>query len=207
MTVVDVYNISREKITELSLSDEVFGVEIKPHVLHQVVVSQMAGRRSGTAASKTRSMVSCSGKKLYRQKGTGRARAGGANSPTRRGGGVAFGPQPRSYETTIPKKVRKSALRIALTDKLRNKKLVVVDQFDLPESKTKKFADILKKFEISKVLIVTDGHRDNLDLASRNIPSVKVMRSEGVNVYDLLKYDSVMLEQPAIVKIQEALVP
>ncbi|NCO59852.1 MAG: 50S ribosomal protein L4 [Deltaproteobacteria bacterium CG_4_8_14_3_um_filter_51_11] len=207
MSVVDVYNISREKISELNLNDEVFGVEIKPHVLHQVVVSQMAARRSGTAATKTRSMVICSGKKLYKQKGTGRARAGGANSPTRRGGGIAFGPQPRSYAISIPKKVRKSALRIALTDKLRNNKLVVVDQFDIPERKTKKFAEILKRFEISKALIVTDIHRDNLDLASRNIAGIKVMRSEGINVYDLLKYDSVMLEQPAIVRIQEALVP
>jgi len=207
MSVVDVYNISREKISELNLNDEVFGVEIKPHVLHQVVVSQMAARRSGTAATKTRSMVICSGKKLYKQKGTGRARAGGANSPTRRGGGIAFGPQPRSYAISIPKKVRKSALRIALTDKLRNNKLVVVDQFDIPERKTKKFAEILKRFEISKALIVTDIHRDNLDLASRNIVGIKVMRSEGINVYDLLKYDSVMLEQPAIVRIQEALVP
>lgn len=207
MSVVDVYNISREKISELDLNDEVFGVEIKPHVLHQVVVGQMAARRAGTAATKTRSMVSCSGKKLYKQKGTGRARAGGANSPTRRGGGIAFGPQPRSYAISVPKKVRKSALRIALTDKLRNNKLVVVDQFDIPERKTKKFAEILKKFEISKTLIVTDIHRDNLDLASRNIAGVKVLRSEGINVYDLLKYESVMLEQPAIVKIQEALVP
>ncbi len=207
MTVVDVYNISREKITELNLNDEVFDVEVKPYILHQVAVSQMNGRRSGTAAAKTRSMVSCSGKKLYKQKGTGRARAGGANSPTRRGGGVAFGPIPRSYATKVPKKVRKSALRIALTDKLKNNKLVVVDHFDLPERKTRKFADILKKFEIGKALIVTDGQRDNLDLASRNMPLIKVMRSEGVNVYDLLKYDSVMLEQPAIVKIQEALVP
>lgn len=207
MSVVDVYNISREKISELDLNAEVFGVEIKPHILHQVVVSQMAARRSGTAATKTRSMVTCSGRKLYKQKGTGRARAGGANSPTRRGGGIAFGPQPRSYAISVPKKVRKSALRIALTDKLQNNKLVVVDHFDIPERKTKKFAEILKKFEVSKALIVTDIHRDNLDLASRNIAGVKVLRSEGINVYDLLKYDSVMLEQPAIVKIQEALVP
>jgi large subunit ribosomal protein L4 len=207
MTVVDVYNLAREKISELDLRDEIFGVEMRPHVLHQVVVSQLAARRSGTAATKTRSMVSCSGKKLYRQKGTGRARAGGANSPTRRGGGVAFGPMPRSYATKVPKKVRKSALRIALSDKLKNNKLVVVDYFNLPEIKTKSFANILKKFDINKTLIITDGERNNLDLASRNLPWVKVMKSEGINVYDLLKYDSVMLEQPAIAKIQEALVP
>lgn len=207
MTVVDVYNLAREKISELDLRDEIFGVEMRPHILHQVVVSQLAARRSGTAATKTRSMVSCSGKKLYRQKGTGRARAGGANSPTRRGGGVAFGPMPRSYATKVPKKVRKSALRIALSDKLKNNKLVVVDYFNLPEIKTKSFANILKKFDINKTLIITDGERNNLDLASRNLPWVKVMKSEGINVYDLLKYDSVMLEQPAIAKIQEALVP
>ena len=207
MTVVDVYNLAREKISEMDLREEVFGVEIKPFIPHQVVVSQLASRRSGTASTKTRSMVSCSGKKLYRQKGTGRARAGGANSPTRRGGGIAFGPMPRSYAVKVPKKVRKAGLRIALSDKVRNNKLIVVDRFDLPDAKTKKFAEILKRFEIVKALIVTDGSRDNLDLASRNIPSVKVMNREGINVYDLLKYDAVMLEQPAVLKIQEALVP
>ncbi|MBW1680557.1 MAG: 50S ribosomal protein L4 [Deltaproteobacteria bacterium] len=206
MTVLDVYNLQREKTAEVELDDRIFGVQVKKHVLHQVIVSQRNKRRAGTSAVKTRSQVRSSGTKLWRQKGTGRARVGTPASPTRRGGGVAFGPVPRDYSTKVSKKVRKAAVRMALTDKVRNNQLVVIDRFDLPDHKTKGFVQVMNNFDFHKVLIVTSDANENLDRSSRNVPWVKVMRCEGLNVYDILKYDYLCLEQPTIEKIQEALV-
>ncbi|MBW1850748.1 MAG: 50S ribosomal protein L4 [Deltaproteobacteria bacterium] len=205
MTVVGVYNLQREKTSELELKDNIFAVPIKKHVLHQVVVSQASNHRSGTAAAKSRSEIRCSGSKLYRQKGTGRARAGSASSPTRRGGGVAFGPVPRKYVHKVPKKVKKAALRMALTDKVLTDQLIVVEDFNLPEIKTKSFVGIMKNFDVDKALIVTFDKIENLEKSSRNVSKVKVMRYQGINVYDILKYDHLFLEQSAIGKIQEAL--
>jgi large subunit ribosomal protein L4 len=205
MTVVDVYNLQKEKITEMELKDAIFSVPIKKHVLHQVVVSQNANRRSGTAATKNRSDVKSSKAKLYRQKGTGRARAGSASSPTRRGGGVAFGPSPRNYSQKVPKKVKKAALRMALTDKVQTDQLFVIDDFSLPEIKTKHFVGIMNDFDVDKALIVTHDKMENLEKSSRNVQRVKVMRYQGINVYDILKYDHLFLEQSAVDKIQEAL--
>lgn len=204
MTVVDVYNLQKEKIAELELRDDVFDVPIKKHVLHQVAVGQLAGHRAGTVATKTRSEVKTSGRKLWRQKGTGRARVGSAASPTRRGGGVAFGPSPRRYVVKVPKKVRKSALRMALTDKVKSNQLIVVDGLELPEIKTKSFVETMKHFEVRKALIVTEAKRTNLEKSSRNVPWVKVMRYEGLNVYDILRHDHLFLEQSAIGRIEEA---
>ena len=205
MSVVDVYNLQKEKITEMELKDDIFGVPIKKHVLHQVVVSQNASRRSGSAATKSRSDVKGSKAKLYRQKGTGRARAGSASSPTRRGGGVAFGPSPRNYTYKVPKKVKKAALRMALTDKAQTDQLFVIDNFSLPEIKTKHFVGIMNNFDVDKALIVTLDKMENLEKSSRNVQRVKVMRYQGINVYDILKYDHLFLEQSAVDKIQEAL--
>ncbi|MEJ2588825.1 MAG: 50S ribosomal protein L4 [Deltaproteobacteria bacterium] len=205
MTRLDVYNIEKEKVAEIELAPRVFDVPIKSHVLHQVVVSQLANRRSGTAFTKGRSEVKASGAKLWRQKGTGRARVGSNSSPTRKGGGVAFGPKPRKYTQHIPKKVRKAALCMALTDKVRENQLIVVDDFTLPEIKTKRFAQTLERFDVNKALIVTHDKSVNLEKSSRNVPRVKVMRHEGLNVYDVLKYDHLFLEKPAIEKIEEAL--
>lgn len=205
MTRLDVYNIEKEKVSEIELAPQVFDVPIKGHVLHQVVVGQLANRRSGTASTKGRSEVKSSGTKLWRQKGTGRARVGANSSPTRRGGGIAFGPKPRKYAKRIPKKVRKAALCMALTDKVRENQLIVVDDFTLPEIKTKRFAQTLERFDVSKALIVTHEKSINLEKSSRNVPRVKVMRHEGLNVYDVLKYDHLFLEKPAIEKIEEAL--
>ena len=205
MTVVDVYNLQKEKVSEVELKEEVFSVPIKKHVLHQVVVAQLAGRRSGTAAVKNRAAVKCSGAKLWRQKGTGRARVGGGSSPTRKGGGVAFGPSPRKYDHKVPKKVKKAALRMALSDKVLCDQLIVIDDFTLPEIKTKRFVEAMNHFDIRKALIVTLGKSENLEKSSKNVPTVKVMRYEGLNVYDVLKYDSLFLERVAIEKIQEAL--
>ncbi len=205
MTVLDVYNLQKEKVSEVELKEEVFSVPIKKHVLHQVVVAQLAGRRLGTAAVKNRSAVKCSSAKLWRQKGTGRARVGSGASPTRKGGGVAFGPSPRKYDQKVSKKVRKAALRMALSDKVLSDQLFVIDDFALPEIKTKRFVEAMNQFEVRKALIVTHGKSENLEKSSKNVPKIKVMRYEGLNVYDLLKYDSLFLERVAIEKIEEAL--
>jgi len=205
MTVLDVYNLKKEKVSEVELREDVFSVPIKKHVLHQVVVAQLAGRRSGTAAAKNRAAVKASGAKLWRQKGTGRARAGKASSPTRRGGGVAFGPSPRKYDQKVPKKVKKAALRMALSDKVLSEQLFVIDDFALPEIKTKRFVEVINQFDVRKALIVTHDKSENLEKSSKNVQKVKVMRHEGLNVYDVLKYDHLFLERVAVEKIEEAL--
>jgi large subunit ribosomal protein L4 len=206
MAVIDVYNLKREKTSQVELREDIFGVLVNRHVLHQVVVSQLAHRRTGTASTKTRSEVSRSGRKLYRQKGTGRARVGPASSPTRRGGGVIFGPSPRSYVKKIPKKLKKMALKMALTDKFQGERLVVLNDFSLPDWKTKKFVQIMGEFDVRKALIVTEGKNTNLEISSRNVAWVKVMRYEGINVYDILNHEHLFLVQSAIPKIEEALV-
>jgi len=206
MALVDVYNLKKEKISEIELNDEVFNVPIKKHVLHQVVISQMSNRRSGTASTKNRSEVKYSGAKLWRQKGTGRARVGSASTPGRRGGGAAFGPVPRKYVNKVPKKVRKAALCMALTDKVQSKHLIVVDKFELPEIKTKGFVGVMKDFSVNKALIVTQDKQANLEKSSNNVPWVKVLRYEGLNAYDILKYENLFLEQSAIENLEEALV-
>lgn len=205
MATIDVYNMEGEKTSQVELDEDVFNVEVKPHLLHQVVVSQLLKRRSGTATVKGRSDVKASGSKLWRQKGTGRARVGSAASPTRRGGGVAFGPVPRKYERKVSKKVRKAALRMALSDKFRSDRLVVLDGFELPEIKTKAFVNVMKNFEADKALIVTMGKNETLEKSARNVPRVKVLRCEGLNVYDVLNHEHLFLVENAIGTIQEAL--
>jgi len=204
MTVVDVYNLKKEKVSDVELKEEFFNVPIKKHVLHEVVINQLSSYRRGTAAAKSRSEVKCSGKKLYRQKGTGRARVGSGASPTRRGGGVTFGPVPRKYINKVPKKIKKAALCMALTGKMKAGQLIVVDDFDLPEIKTKNFVKLMKNFDVNKALIVTQDKVEKLEKSSKNVPWVKVMRYQGLNVYDILKYDYLFLEQSALGKIQEA---
>jgi large subunit ribosomal protein L4 len=206
MAVVDVYNLQREKSSQMELRDDVFAVPVKKHVLHQVIVSQLLNRRAGTAAAKGRSQVNRSGRKLWRQKGTGRARAGDAASPTRRGGGVAFGPAPREYSRKIPKRLGKIATCMALADKLRGEKLVVLNHFNLSEMKTKSFVAVMKAFEVRKALIVTEAKNERLEKCSMNVPGVKVMRYEALNPYDILNHDHLFLVQAAIPKIEEALV-
>jgi large subunit ribosomal protein L4 len=206
MTIMDVFNLRNEKVSEVEIKDSVFDVPVKRHVLHQVVVSQMTNRRRGSAATKNRSAVRSSGKKLYRQKGTGRARVGDAASPTRRGGGVAFGPAPRNYVFKVPKKIKKSALCMALTDKLQTEQLIIVDDLSLPEIKTKRFVEVIKAFDVRKALIVTEKKSENLEKSSKNVQGVKVLRHEGINVYDVLRYDHLIFERAAIGKVEEVLV-
>ncbi|MCD6560302.1 MAG: 50S ribosomal protein L4 [Deltaproteobacteria bacterium] len=205
MTVVDVYNLQKEKISELELESRIFDVPVKQHVLHQVIISQLSSHRSGSPSARTRSEVKASGRKLWRQKGTGRARVGSSSSPTRRGGGVAFGPIPQKRVRKVPKKVKKAALCMALTDKVKTGQLYVIDSLDLPEVKTKKFVGVMKIFDVHKALLVTQDKAENLGKSSKNVPWVKVMRYEGLNVYDILKYKHLFIEQSAISKIGEAL--
>ena len=206
MTMIDVYNLNAEKTTEIELNEKIFGVPVRKDILHQVVVSQLNKRRAGTTAVKTRSEVNGSRSKLWRQKGTGRARVGTAMSPTRRGGGVAFGPVPRSYANKVPKKIRKAAIAMALSDKYNSKQLIVVDDFNLPVVKTKDFVKVMSNFEIKKALIVTEDKNENLEKSSKNVPGIKVIRHEGINVYDILNHDHLFLVKPSIEKIEEALI-
>jgi large subunit ribosomal protein L4 len=205
MPTVDVYNIERAVIGQLELSDSVFAVPVKPHVMHEVVLYQLAKRRAGTAKTKGRSEVAGGGKKPWRQKGTGRARAGTSRSPIWRGGGTIHGPQPRSYDMRVPKKVRRLALKMALTQKLLDRELTVLDTLQLERIKTKDFVTVLERFELGKTLIVLARSDEMVEKSARNIPNVKILRSEGLNVYDLLDYHKVLLTQESIGKIEETL--
>jgi large subunit ribosomal protein L4 len=190
----------------MELREDVFNIPIKQHILHQVVVSQLHNRRSGCASTKNRSQVTGSGTKLRRQKGTGRARVGTASSPTRKGGGVAFGPSPRKYTKKVPKKIKRAALCMALTDKYMNGRLVVLNDFNLPEIKTKHFVKVMVQFDVRKALIVTEDKNEILEKSSHNVPWVKILRVQGLNVYDILNSESLFLLKPAIEKIEEAMI-
>ena len=202
MAVVDVINRKGEKVSQVELSDEIFNVTVKPSVLHEVVTMQLASRRAGSASVKRRGDVKGSTKKLFRQKGTGRARRGSIKSPLLRGGGVVFGPSPKSYAYKVPKKVRRLALKMALSSKLQENELTVVDQLELERIKTKDFAEVIRTLEKNDVLLVTEAADEKLVLSSRNLPNVKVIKVDGLNVYDILKYKDVILLEPAVKAIE-----
>jgi large subunit ribosomal protein L4 len=202
MAAVDVLNSEGEKVSETQLPDAIFSVPVKASVLHDVVRSQLASRREGTAASKTRGMVKGSTRKLFRQKGTGNARAGSIKSPLRKGGGIIFGPSPRSYAYKVPKKVRKLALKMALSSKWEDRHLFVIDDFNLEQVKTKKLASVLGALKLDDLLIVSDAQDTHLELSSRNIPDVKVIKTAGLNVYDILKYKHLLLVESSIQNIK-----
>ena len=202
MAVVEVHNIEGKPVAQMELPDEVFNVPVKSHVLHDVVTMQLANRRSANPKVKHRGDVAGSTRKLYKQKGTGRARRGDIKSPLLRGGGVIFGPDGRSYAYRLPKKVRQLALRMALSSKLQENALVVLDRFDLAEIKTKAFVAAMQALQLKSALIVTETKNDTLERSSRNVPAIKVLRSEGLNVYDILKYDTLVLLQPAVKTIE-----
>jgi large subunit ribosomal protein L4 len=205
MSVLNVYDIEKNKVAELEVNDLVFGAPINENVLYEVVRMQMAARRSGTASTKGRSEVSGGGRKPWRQKGTGRARAGTIRSPLWRGGGIVFGPTPRSYSFKPPKKVRKAALISALSLKVKEDKILILKDFPMEEIKTKKFKEVLDRFELKKALFVIGEENPILEKSSRNIKDVKMMRSEGINVYDLLKFDYLVLLEQSVKKIEGAL--
>ena len=202
MPVLDVQNVKGKQISQVELADDIFSVPVKSSVLHEVVTMQLANRRAGTAAVKHRSDIRGSGRKLYRQKGTGRARRGDIKSPLLRGGGVVFGPDSRNYKYQVPKKVKKLALKMALSSKLSAKEVVVLDRFDLEEIKTREFVGTLDTLKLKSALIVIDKKNENLEMSSRNVRGVKVLRSEGLNVYDILKYRTLVLLEPAVKNIE-----
>ena len=205
MALADVFDIEKKKVAQVELNDAVFGAEVNEATIYDVVKMQLASRRSGTSATKGRSDVRGGGKKPWRQKGTGRARSGTSRSPIWRGGGIVFGPQPRDYSYSVPKKVRKNALISALSMKVKEEKMTILRDFPMEKISTKAFQKVVELFGMKKALFIVD--QDNLTLmkSSRNIKSVKMIRSEGINVYDLLKYEHLVLLEPSIKKIEGAL--
>lgn len=203
MPKVAVYNMNREQVGEVDLSDQLFAAPVRPDLMHQVVRMYLAGQRQGTHDTKVRSEVRGGGRKPWKQKGTGRARQGSIRSPQWKGGGVVFGPTPRSHKFRVPRKVRRAALYSALTTKVDDGKLLVLDKFELPEAKTKHVVALLKRFDLNKVLIVDAQPQDSASRSARNLQGVKYVGANGVNVYDLLRYETLVLTQDAIAKVQE----
>ncbi len=190
---------------EPELPEAIFGAPVRPHLLHQTVVMQLNNRRAGTASTKTRGKVQGSGRKPWRQKGSGRARAGSVRSPIWVGGGTVFGPLPRDYSYRIPKSARRQALRSALSLKSQEGKVVVVEPLDFSEIKTRAMAEAVAALDLESALIVIAERDDRIELSARNLPYVKVLRAEGLNVYDLLRFEHLVLTQDALKKIEERL--
>ena len=205
MTTLAVYNANKEKVGEIDLNDSVFAVPVKAGLIQEVIRWQMANRRQGTACTKTRAEVSGTGRKPFRQKGTGRARAGSNTSPLWRRGGTVFGPKPRDYSYNLPKKVRKLGLKMALSSKVQGAHFWVVNDFGVDEMKTKKVKELLDRFGVEKVVFITAQKDPVLEKASSNIPYVKVLRHEGVNVYDIIRYDDVMIDESAVTLLEKRL--
>ena len=203
MANVSVYNIEGKEVGSIELNDAVFGVEINEHLVHMAVVNQLANNRQGTQKAKTRSEVSGGGRKPWRQKGTGHARQGSTRAPQWTGGGIVFAPKPRDYSFKMNKKEKKLALLSALTSKVADNKIVVLDEFKLDEIKTKKFAEVMNNLKVSKALVVLEGENKNVVLSGRNIPTVKVSATNEINTYDVLKYDTLVVTKAAVEKLQE----
>ena len=203
MANVSVYNIEGNQVGEIELNDAVFGVEINEHLLHMAVVNHLAAKRQGTQSAKTRSEVRGGGKKPWRQKGTGHARQGSTRAPQWTGGGVVFAPKPRDYSFKLNKKERRLALKSALTSIVVENKIIVLDAFNMDEIKTKKFKAVMDALKVSKALVVVDGDNTNVVLSARNIPEVKTASTNTINVYDILKYDTLVVTQDAVATIQE----
>ena len=190
-------------IIQPQLKEEIFGVKPRPHLLHQTVVMQLNNRRAGTAATKSKGFVRGGGKKPWRQKGTGRARAGSIRSPLWVGGGTIFGPQPRDYSFRMPRRARKAALLAALSQKNRDGKIIVIDKLELEEAKTKLMVKALTELKVISALIVIPQPDQKIERSSRNIPALKVLRVEGLNVYDLLRYEHLILTEGALKLLEE----
>lgn len=203
MATVAVYNIEGKEVDKLELNDNVFGVEINENLVHKAVVSQLANSRQGTQSAKTRSEVSGGGKKPWRQKGTGHARQGSTRAPQWTGGGVVFAPKPRDYSVKMNKREKQIAIKSALTSKVQDDKFVVVDEFNLDEIKTSKFVEILNNLKAPKALVVTKDKDEKVVFSARNIPTVKTTISSTINVYDILKYDTIVIAKDAVAAIEE----
>ncbi|MBO4853196.1 MAG: 50S ribosomal protein L4 [Schwartzia sp.] len=206
MPTVAVYNIDRKKVGDIDLNDNVFGVEVNGGLLHQAVVMQLASQRLGTHATKTRAFVRGGGRKPWKQKGTGRARSGSRRSPLWVGGGTVFGPHPRSYAFSMPRKQRRLAIKCALSDKVQDGSLLVLDSLDFEAPKTKQVVKLLQTFEVdNKALIITAEEAENVERSSRNIPGVKAINTTGLNVYDILNHDKLFVTKDAVARIEEVL--
>lgn len=205
MSTVNVVNTMNESVGQIDLNDSVFNLEVKEYILHDVVRMQRAARRAGTACTKTRSDVRGGGAKPWRQKGTGRARAGTRTSPVWRGGGVVFGPKPRDYSFKLNKKVKKLALSMAMSARLQENNLIVLDDFTMEAIKTKDFVGVMKTLDVDNGLIVIDGDVDNLKKSSRNVNGFKVLPSDGLNVYDVLLHKKLVLVKPVIESLEKRL--
>ena len=205
MSTVKIVNTKNESVGEVDLRDDVFNREVKEHVLHEVVRMQRAARRSGNACTKTRVEVRGGGAKPWRQKGTGRARAGTRTSPIWRGGGVVFGPKPRDYSFKLNRKVKKQAVAMAISARFQEGNLIVLDDFSLERIKTKDFVEVMGALEVDNALIVAGSDNDNLLKSSRNVNGYKVLPAEGVNVYDILLHKKLILVQPTIESLEKRL--
>ena len=203
MANVSVYNIEGKEVGSIELNDAVFGVEVNEHLVHMAVVNQLANNRQGTQSAKTRSEVSGGGRKPWRQKGTGHARQGSTRSPQWTGGGVVFAPKPRDYSFKMNKKEKRIALLSALSSKVADNKIVVLDAFNLDEVKTKKFAEVMSNLKVDKALVVIEGENKNVVLSGRNIPTVKVSATIEINTYDVIKNETLVVTKAAVEKLEE----
>ncbi len=203
MAKVSVYNMEGKEVGTIELNDAVFGVEVNEHLVHMAVVQQLANNRQGTQKAKTRSEVSGGGRKPWRQKGTGHARQGSTRSPQWTGGGVVFAPVPRDYSFKINKKEKRAALKSVLTSRVLDNKLIVVDELKLDEIKTKKFQAVMDNLKVKKALVVIADNDEKITMSARNIPTVKTALVNSINVYDILKGDTLVLTRDAVAKIEE----
>ena len=203
MANVAVYNMEGKEVDKIELNDSIFGVEINEHLVHMAVLQQLANKRQGTQKAKTRSEVRGGGRKPWRQKGTGHARQGSTRAPQWTGGGVVFAPKPRDYSFKMNKKEKRIALLSALSSKVADNKIVVLDAFNLDEVKTKKFAEVMSNLKVDKALVVIEGENKNVVLSGRNIPTVKVSATNEINTYDVLKYETLVVTKAAVEKLEE----
>lgn len=203
MANVSVYNMQGAEVGSLELNDNVFGVEVNENLVHEAIVAHLANQRQGTQKAKTRSEVSGGGKKPWRQKGTGHARQGSTRSPQWTGGGVVFAPTPRDYSVSMNKKERRAALKSALTSRVQDNKLIVLDELKLDAIKTKEMVKVLEALKTQKALIVLDSLDQNVIISARNIPQVKTTQVGTLNTYDVMKYDTVVVTKKAVSDIEE----
>ena len=203
MATVSVYNIEGKEVGTIDLNDSVFGVEVNDHLVHKAVVGQLANNRQGTQKAKTRGEVSGGGRKPWKQKGTGHARQGSTRAPQWTGGGIVFAPVPRDYSVKMNKKEKRAALKSALSSRVEEKKFIVIDEINFDEIKTKKFQTVLDNLKINKALVVLEDDNKNAELSARNIPDVKTAHTNTINVYDILKYNTVIATKAVVAAIEE----
>lgn len=203
MANVAVYNMEGKEVDKIELNDSIFGVEINEHLVHMAVLQQLANKRQGTQKAKTRSEVRGGGRKPWRQKGTGHARQGSTRSPQWTGGGVVFAPVPRDYSFKMNKKEKRAALKSALTSRVEENKFIVVDELNFDEIKTKKFQAVLNNLNVNKALVVLEDGNKNVEISAKNIPDVKTAHTNTINVYDILKYNTVIATKAVVAAIEE----